>query len=448
MILWLKQETPEAIRLFGKALFQPHRLTRELQAIHPDLKRDDDPIRLLQTHPTDAGLRTYTLRVIWVGVIIPVLALLAVWVWSAMFSETHAVFVRYASPWFCGWVAAATGQAFRVTQQRAFLLIAACLFALGLVISFWLRGTQEGLDGLTVIFPLAFGAVAGIVFLSYGLLGVVLGGVIFGVAYGLPNGIAFAAVFGVLGGTALSVLGGAGLGILGGLAAGVLGGVAFGESAGIAIGVGFLVGSLRILVWVLEAIWMVMLKLTESMQSTAALLRCLPQTVDHVMFLPLPFTHSLLLEAHRKDPIATREGLKKIVQDTKHQVLLGPIFAQITSESIQAASTTPAIEQLSVDLEWLPDPLPSTFSRALSQAVGVPRRINTAQNAATLHDQYGLLEQERAVLAQINQAIELEAHAINTLALKNALRNWEMVVSETVRELRETMIASGEILNR
>lgn len=459
MIAWLVSETVEAFRLFGKGIFQPFRLARELREIHPDLGQN--PIPLLRLNPNNQELRRHMFRQLWASVCIPWLVtvlvafLLEIFALATVTSETQIRFRFHWSnslPALYGWIAVCGLQVFWGTRERKWLFIAFVFLALAFILRWWFWGSFESSqDNVLFLLPVALGMALSLVTAIDVTLGVTFG-VAFGVALGIPVNAAFGMLFSLVVSVAFGVtLGkisvfGVAFGVVFGVVLGVVYGIGFNIATGVAIGSMFIFGVLRIWFWIPELLWTALLYMLEPRVSARWILQHIPLRYDHISNLPLPLTN-LLSRTYRQDRDATLETLAFLIDNTKQVSLIANTFAVVINEGIQKATSTEAIQALVDEFKFGSVPPSNSFSRALSELMDISKNVKAALQATTPFNQYRLMQQQLENIQALSKRAILERHRLNTPALHSTIKRWTHLLEETTRMLETKAQASGEIAN-
>lgn len=191
MVTRLLTYPAECLRLLYLAFFQPFTLRRTLRAIHPNLGINDNPFRLLRTHPNNSRLLRYANQVWWLSAIIPVLftALSEIIISAESFDWISSII--FMSGWWIGlWFA-------RRTELNPWFLAEIFLF-------------------YSLFFTLMYADIVPFDDLSILTISLILWTTI-----GISVSLAFGVLFGILSGVAIGAAGSIAIGLVSGFEGGI-----------------------------------------------------------------------------------------------------------------------------------------------------------------------------------------------------------------------------------
>ncbi|MGL4499569.1 MAG: hypothetical protein ACRCU2_10955, partial [Planktothrix sp.] len=360
----------ECARLFYWAYVKPLTFKRWLGDIDPELKPRDNPFSKQQEFAQNPPLRRYAYQIWWLSLTVPFLTVLVVApIYSIATGEPFnglrsSLFLlgwtigllldrenyQKQSHWFHGLLLILVIVVFLILAIVVFLFqvisrftpeaeaLRQSLFSSPLLMALW---AIELSVVLSLMFGMAFGVIFGVIFGA--VLGVLLGVVSDAALAVVLSAILFLVVLFVVSWTvfivlllielqqikewkSLSVLAlttafyvmlGIGfdvaLGIASGIEFGIASDVASDVILGLLLALALILGVLRVYFWIPELLWSLALFLISRQGSASKTLPYLPPRFDELIYLPLPFLDTLIIESYPENPAAARQTIDYLI---------------------------------------------------------------------------------------------------------------------------------------
>ena len=387
----LKTYLLECLRLLYWAFFKPFTLRSYLRDIHPDLKPDSDPFRLLRQNPDNARLRRYADQAWW-------FALAAPWVVAAIAGVLLPLLLPQALP--------VQGGIPQFDWQDSLLLLGG--WTLGLLIA---RATSR--LGLWAISFLLLCFVAGLLFAGLSRL-----------APGLTLSI-------------LQLIHEQAFDVIVGL---------WPLAGGVALGVAVGLGALRAYFWLPELAWMLALAAALSQGKNAArMLPLLPPRFDQLIILPLPFMDKIIVKAHRENPAAAQQFIRYLTSETNQQAVAARAMRGIAEDVLARCQAVQDIVHAADQLAWLPTPLPKGFSPFFAELLDVSKGVRAAMQATSPYRQSQELARQIGLLEGIQNRLAAAGHMSDATTFGGVAKRWLGLLQALRQSLEARAKATEEI---
>ena len=387
----LKTYLLECLRLLYWAFFKPFTLRSYLRDIHPDLKPDSDPFRLLRQNPDNARLRRYADQAWW-------FALAAPWVVAVIAGVLLPLLLPQALP--------VQGGIPQFDWQDSLLLLGG--WTLGLLIA---RATSR--LGLWAISFLLLCFVAGLLFAGLSRL-----------APGLTLSI-------------LQLIHEQAFDVIVGL---------WPLAGGVALGVAVGLGALRAYFWLPELAWMLALATALSQGKNAArMLPLLPPRFDQLIILPLPFMDKIIVQAHRENPAAAQQFIRYLISETNQQAVAARAMRGIAEDVLARCQAVQDIVHAADQLAWLPTPLPKGFSPFFAELLDVSKGVRAAMQATSPYRQSQELARQISLLEGIQNRLAAAGHMSDATTFGGVAKRWLGLLQALRQSLEARAKATEEI---
>jgi hypothetical protein len=387
----LKTYLLECLRLLYWAFFKPFTLRSYLRDIHPDLKPDSDPFRLLRQNPDNARLRRYADQAWW-------FALAAPWVVAVIAGVLLPLLLPQALP--------VQGGIPQFDWQDSLLLLGG--WTLGLLIA---RATSR--LGLWAISFLLLCFVAGLLFAGLSRL-----------APGLTLSI-------------LQLIHEQAFDVIVGL---------WPLAGGVALGVAVGLGALRAYFWLPELAWMLALATALSQGKNAArMLPLLPPRFDQLIILPLPFMDKIIVKAHRENPAAAQQFIRYLISETNQQAVAARAMRGIAEDVLARCQAVQDIVHAADQLAWLPTPLPKGFSPFFAELLDVSKGVRAAMQATSPYRQSQELARQIGLLEGIQNRLAAAGHMSDATTFGGVAKRWLGLLQALRQSLEARAKATEEI---
>ena len=387
----LKTYLLECLRLLYWAFFKPFTLRSYLRDIHPDLKPDSDPFRLLRQNPDNARLRRYADQAWW-------FALAAPWVVAVIAGVLLPLLLPQALP--------VQGGIPQFDWQDSLLLLGG--WTLGLLIA---RATSR--LGLWAISFLLLCFVAGLLFAGLSRL-----------APGLTLSI-------------LQLIHEQAFDVIVGL---------WPLAGGVALGVAVGLGALRAYFWLPELAWMLALAAALSQGKNAArMLPLLPPRFDQLIILPLPFMDKIIVKAHRENPAAAQQFIRYLTSETNQQAVAARAMRGIAEDVLARCQAVQDIVHAADQLAWLPTPLPKGFSPFFAELLDVSKGVRAAMQATSPYRQSQELARQIGLLEGIQNRLAAAGHMSDATTFGGVAKRWLGLLQALRQSLEARAKATEEI---
>lgn len=240
----------------------------------------------------------------------------------------------------------------------------------------------------------------------------------------------------VVAGVALGVAVGGAVGVAAGVAAGVAFKGALGVAGGVAGGVAFILGVLRVYFWLPEVLWLILLNYTVDQKRAAQILPWLPPYFDQVSYLPLPFISTLIVKAHRENPLAARRTLDYLINFTNQQPAATRAMLGIALETLDRCRSVTDIAASGSQLDWLPQNEP-TFGSAFPQLLSISQSVHAVYQATSPYRKLELLEQPLGQLQTLRQRLAFSESARLATAFGAIAERWQTILEDSRTTLAE-----------
>ncbi|WYL96058.1 MAG: AAA family ATPase [Gloeotrichia echinulata IR180] len=437
----LRNYINECVLLVYWIYFKPYTLKRWLQDIHPDLKPNDNPYIKLKQFPNNERLHRYAGQVFWLTAITPQLVVLPVGlIYTAVTQEYFAWFL--SEMFLIGWVLGQVISRFSsvVFGEKFYFTALGISILLLLVVNLFLSNIAFGVVSI-VAYGVASSVVLGVV------LSVVLG-VASSVALGVVFGVALFAVSKVTINVVLSIAFGVALGVAWSVVSnatsnvvlivafsigyGVASSVVYGVASSVASGVAFILGVLRVYFWLPELLWVGWLFLFTRQGRVSSKLHYLPPYFDQLIYLPLPFMDTMLVEAYHENPDAARNTIDYLTNSTNQQKVAANAIVNITLNTLERCRTFRDIITISEELAWIPSPPPLEMGRVLPQFLDISRSVQSADMATSAYRKVEILKNPIDSLNQIAKSVAFIKNPRVATASSNIAQKW-LSILETAR---------------
>jgi hypothetical protein len=387
----LKTYLLECLRLLYWAFFKPFTLRSYLRDIHPDLKPDSDPFRLLRQNPDNAQLRRYADQAWW-------LALAAPWVVAVIAGVLLPLLLPQALP--------VQGGIPQFDWQDSLLLLGG--WTLGLLIA---RATSR--LGLWAISFLLLCFVAGLLFAGLSRLAP---GLTLSILQLIPEQ-AFDVIVGL-----------------------------WPLASGVALGVAVGLGALRAYFWLPELAWMLALAAALSQGKNAArMLPLLPPRFDQLIILPLPFMDKIIVQAHRENPAAAQQFIRYLISETNQQAVAARAMRGIAEDVLARCQAVQDIVHAADQLAWLPTPLPKGFSPFFAELLDVSKGVRAAMQATSPYRQSQELARQIGLLEGIQNRLAAAGHMSDATTFGGVAKRWLGLLQALRQSLEARAKATEEI---
>jgi hypothetical protein len=387
----LKTYLLECLRLLYWAFFKPFTLRSYLRDIHPDLKPDSDPFRLLRQNPDNARLRRYADQAWW-------FALAAPWVVAVIAGVLLPLLLPQALP--------VQGGIPQFDWQDSLLLLGG--WTLGLLIA---RATSR--LGLWAISFLLLCFVVGLLFAGLSRL-----------APGLTLSI-------------LQLIHEQAFDVIVGL---------WPLAGGVALGVAVGLGALRAYFWLPELAWMLALATALSQGKNAArMLPLLPPRFDQLIILPLPFMDKIIVQAHRENPAAAQQFIRYLISETNQQAVAARAMRGIAEDVLARCQAVQDIVHAADQLAWLPTPLPKGFSPFFAELLDVSKGVRAAMQATSPYRQSQELARQIGLLEGIQNRLAAAGHMSDATTFGGVAKRWLGLLQALRQSLEARAKATEEI---
>ena len=434
----------ECSRLLYWIYFKPYTLKQWLSDIHPDLDPFDNPYQKLQQDPRNKSLRRYAEQVFWLTVITPQLAVLLIgFMYTAIAQESFDWLISesFVPGWIFGQIIPRYRSGFR---GRNLHFIAISNFILTLALLAWgvawsvVSGVAWSVVS-NVTLGVAWSVVSGVVFsIVWGVAWSVGLNVAWDVAFGFD--VAFFVAFGVAFGVALGVVSGVSLDVSS-IAAylvvlGVIWGGGFGGAFSVAFGVACVFGVLRIYFWVPEFLWLGLMFLFTAKGKFASKLRYLPPYFDQVIYLPLPFMSTMLVEAYREKPNVARKTITYLTNSTNQRKVAAKAIVNIALDSLEHCQNLRDIIAINKELTWIPNPSPAEISTVLPQFLDISRSVQSADMATSVYRKAEILKKTIDSLSQLQNSFAFIKNPRVATASSNIAQKWLSILENARRNFQ------------
>ncbi|MEL6164907.1 MAG: AAA family ATPase, partial [Cyanobacteria bacterium J06628_3] len=359
----------ECFRILYWAYLKPYTFTKWLQDIHPQLKPTDNPFKMRNEFDSNPKLHRYAEQVWWITAVIPVLILILSASMYQLITKEYFNWLQSSLFWLGWWLGLFVARSDNQKLEKRFkrlLVILLAVTILAIAISSSTGHLSNPLPDWLYL-------------LGYSLLGTALGiawGISWGVEWGLAWGLAWGAVLltsvivspdkialpvAVISGVvwrvtwivASSVTSGVALGVALGLVWSITLGLVWNQALGVILSIVWILGILRIYLWLPEFLWMVILFVISQRSNTVFWLSYLPSRIDQRIILPLPFMVKMLVNAYKENPIAVRQTIDYLITFTNQKKVAIKATTQIAVDTLKECKTLQDISTVAEQLDWI-----------------------------------------------------------------------------------------------
>ncbi|MCT7957763.1 hypothetical protein [Laspinema palackyanum] len=447
----------ECARLLYWAYFKPFTFRQWLgNNIHATLPDTYNPFSKQRELAQNSPLRRYAYQVWWVNLTVPFLIMLLV---APIYSLASGELFNglSISLFLLGWV---TGllQVRANFQQRwqwfysLFITLAIVLFLL-LVISQLIPKAEALVQSLfsaplfsalgLVVWGVSLSVIFGVLWeIAWDMVLSVVLAVIFHIALNVPLSVTFYVALGV--GCSVATVGtpySATLILTSTVVGFVASSVAWGGGAGVA----WILGVLRVYFWIPELLWSLALFLVSRPGAVSKTLPYLPPRFDELIYLPLPFLDSLIIESYPENPAAARQTIDYLITSTNQQQLAAKAIRGIALTTLDRCQTITDIVAISNELNWIPSPPPKQLGEILPNFLEISQTVRSTQSSTTAYRQIELLQKPIAALGEIQNRLAFNRNPFLATSFGSITQRWLQILQTACRTLTEAAEKSGEI---
>lgn len=229
-------------------------------------------------------------------------------------------------------------------------------------------------------------------------------------------------------------------GVAVGVAVGVAGGVAFGVAGGVAM----IAGSLRLIFWPFEVLWMLMLVVKSGEERAGQLLHRLPIYYDEFIVLPLPFLGDFLARAYRINQAGARQAIDYLTTHSRQQAAARQAQVLIALDRLARCQHTADIAAVSDELRWIAQPPPPKLGAALPALLDISQGVRAAAQSTTRYREQQALERQVGQLRVLREGLVTgkTQHAAQFGAI---IDRWLSILAGAIRVLEQAHDQDGEI---
>lgn len=455
----------ECVRILCWAYLKPYTFAKWLQDIHPQLKPTDNPFKMRNEFDSNPKLHRYAEQVWWITAVVPVLVLIVAALIYQLITKQNFYWLQSSLFWLGWWLglllARSDNQKLEKRFKRFFgILLAATILAIAI----------SGITGY-----LSEGLPDWLYVLGYSSLGTALGiawGISWGVEWGVAWGMAWGAVLGVtwlvssviaspsitlplalISGVAWrvtwiiasSVTSGVALGAALGLVWGITLGLVWDEYlVGVALSVVWILGILRIYLWVPEFLWMVILFVISQRSNTVFWLSYLPPRIDQRIILPLPFMVKMLVNGYKENPIAVRQTIDYLITFTNQKKVATKATEKIAVDTLKECKTLQDISTVAEQLDWIHF-VSSQDYWILPQLLDISRNVRASYRASSTYLQHKLLDNPINGLRELTDSRAINTNAYLAATFGSIAYKWINILKTAKHNLRQEALNSKEI---
>jgi len=210
-------------------------------------------------------------------------------------------------------------------------------------------------------------------------------------------------------------------------------------------GVALILGVWRVYFWIPELLWSLALFLFSRQGSASKTLPYLPPRFDELIYLPLPFLDTLIIEAYPENPAAARQTIDYLITSTNQQRIAANAIVGIAVTTLDRCQTITDIVAISDELDWIPTPAPKQLGEILPNFLEISQTVRSTQTATTAYRQIELLQKPIAALGDIQNRLAFNRNAIIATSFGTLTQRWLQILQTACRTLTEAAEKSGEI---
>ncbi|MEO0838465.1 MAG: ATP-binding protein [Cyanobacteria bacterium J06643_5] len=450
----------ECFRILYWAYLKPYTFTKWLQDIHPQLKPTDNPFKMRNEFDSNPKLHRYAEQVWWITAVIPVLILILSASMYQLITKEYFNWLQSSLFWLGWWLGLFVARSDNQKLEKRFkrlLVILLAVTILAIAISSSTGHLSNPLPDWLYL-------------LGYSLLGTALGiawGISWGVEWGLAWGLAWGAVLltsvivspdkialpvAVISGVvwrvtwivASSVTSGVALGVALGLVWSITLGLVWNQALGVILSIVWILGILRIYLWLPEFLWMVILFVISQRSNTVFWLSYLPSRIDQRIILPLPFMVKMLVNAYKENPIAVRQTIDYLITFTNQKKVAIKATTQIAVDTLKECKTLQDISTVAEQLDWIHF-VSSQDYWILPQLLDISRNVRASYTASSTYLQHKLLDNPINGLRELTDSRTISKNAYLAATFGSIAYRWINILKTAKHNLRQEALNSKEI---
>ncbi|MEO1427921.1 MAG: ATP-binding protein [Cyanobacteria bacterium J06633_8] len=229
-----------------------------------------------------------------------------------------------------------------------------------------------------------------------------------------------------------------------GLVWGITLGLVWKESVGLALSVVWILGILRIYLWVPEFLWMVILFVISQRSNTVFWLSYLPPRIDQKIILPLPFMVKMLVNAYKENPIAVRQTIDYLITFTNQKKVATKATEKIAVDTLKECKTLQDISTVAEQLDWIHFASSQDYW-ILPQLLDISRNVRASYTASSTYLQHKLLDNPINGLCELTDIRTISKNAYLAATFGNIAYRWINILKTAKHNLRQEALNSKEI---
>ena len=392
----------ESVRILYWAYLKPYTFAKWLQEIHPQLKATDNPFKLRNEFHRNPKLHRYAEQVWWITAVVPAIVLIL------------------AAP------------IYQLITKQSFNWLQSSLFWLGWWLGLLLARSDN--QKLEKRFKRLFGILFAVTILAIAIAG--LAGYLNHEWLYLLESLSL--------GTALSVAWGISWGVEWGVVWGLVWGISLGLVLNQALGVVWILGILRIYLWVPEFLWMIILFVISRRINTAFWLSYLPPRIDQKIILPLPFVVKMLVDGYKENPIVVRQTIDYLITFTNQKKVATKATERIAVDTLDECKTLHDIATVADQLDWI-HLTSSQYNWILPQLLDISRNVRASYTASSPYLQHKLLDNPINGLRELTDSKTISQNTYLAAILGSITYKWIGILKTAKHNLRQEALNSKEI---
>ncbi len=270
-------------------------------------------------------------------------------------------------------------------------------------------------------------------------------GVLTATTWPIAWSMALSVIWGVALGVAFVEKGRVTWGVASSLIVGLILCVILGIGLGGALGGAFILGVLRVSFWIPELLWSLALFLFSLSGAVSKTLPYLPPRFDELIYLPLPFLDTLIIESYPDNPAAARQTINYLITSTNQQRIAAQAILGIALTTLDCCQTMTDIVAISDELNSIPSPPPKQLGEILPNFLEISQTVRATQSATTAYRQIELLQKPIAALGEIQNRLAFNRNPFLATSFGSITQRWLQILQTACRTLTETAEKSGEI---
>lgn len=456
----------ECVFILYWAYLKPYTFANWLQNIHPELRATDNPFKLRNEFHRNPNLHRYAQQVWWITAVVPVMLLILAAPIYQLITKQSFNWLQSSLFWLGWWLGLLLARSDNQKLEKRFKRLFGILFAvtiLAITIAYFAGYVNDKLpDWLYLLGSLSLGTALSVAWgISWGVewgvvwalaWGAVLGVTLFfssvigspSITIALPLAIILGVVWRVTWIIASSVTSGVALGAALGLVWGISLGLVWDHALGVVISVVWILGILRIYLWVPEFLWMIFLFVISQQTNTAFWLSYLPPRLDQRIILPLPFMVKMLVDDYKKHPIAVRQTINYLMTFTNQKKVATKATERIAVDALDECKTLQDIATVADQLDWINSDS-SQHYWILPQLLDISRNVQASYTAGSPYLQHKLLDNPISGLRELVQGRTIEKNAYLAATFGNITYKWINILKTAKHNLRQEALNSREI---